>query len=148
MPLYSPPKSFMTRLQCYDPLLRVRWSDFEERWRIERKIVHARSIDPALFKEQHYEEFCARREGYVPVLYCHKEQLDNGVLLTLYAADIQRQGGAAAVAKRLDEEESAYRRKSRARWLDDVYLQARDYYNIANSLTSTRRSLGYGPPGS
>ena len=148
MGLYTAPRSFAARLKAYDSLLRVRWSDFEQRWRIERKIVHARSIDPDLFKEQHYEEFCARREGYVPVLYCHKEQLDNRVLLTLYAADIQRQGGAAAVAKRQDEEENAYRMKSRARWLDDVYLQARDYYNIANSLTSTRRSLGYGPPGS
>ena len=142
MPLFTPPQGFVERLRAYDHLLRVRWSDYEQRWRIERRITFGRSMDPDLFKEQHYEEFCARREGYVPVLYCRKEQLDNRVLFTLWAADIQRQGGAVAVAKRIEEQEDAYRMKSRARWMDDVYNQAKDYYNWMNTLTPTQRSLG------
>lgn len=142
MPLFTPPKGFVSRLRAYDHLLRVRWSDFEWRWRIERKITFGRSIDPGQFKERHYEEFVARCAGYVPILFAQKNQLDNRVIFTLWAADIQRQGGAEAVAKRKDEEEEAYRMKSRARWLDDVYGQAKDYYNFMNSLTPTQRSLG------
>lgn len=145
MSLYDAPKSFVRRLQAYDSFLRVRWSDLECRWRIERRIAHARSVDPGLFKESDYEQFVARREGYLPILFCHKEQLDERIFYTLWASDLQRQGGGAKVADRLTAFEEAFRKNRRARWLDEVYLQAKDYYAYMNSLTTTQRSLGSGP---
>lgn len=142
MPLFDAPKAFVQRLRAYDNMLRIRWSDFERRWRIERKIAHARSIDPGLYKESDYEQFVARREGYLPILFCQREQLDNRILYTLWASDMQRQGGGAKVADRLTAYEEAFRLHKRAKWLDDVYNQAKDYYNWMNTLTSTQRSLG------
>lgn len=140
MPLFDPPKSFVRQLQAYDPLLRIRWSDFERRWRIERKLTHARSIDPGLFKENQYEEFVARQDGYIPVLYAGKEQLDYRVFFTLFVNDIQRMGGAAKVAAMMEQEEAAYRSASRAKWLDNIYEQARDRWTYINQLSSTKRS--------
>jgi hypothetical protein len=134
MALYDAPKSFVRRLQAYDPLLSVRWSDWEQRWRIERRLTHARSIDPGLFKEHQYEEFAARCAGRVPVLNCSKEQLDNRVFFTLWVNDIQRRGGGQKVADALEREEAAYYSKSRAKWLDTVYNQAKDYYTWMNTL--------------
>jgi len=142
MSLYDAPKSFVRRLQAYDPLLRIRWSDWEQRWRVERRLTHARSIDPGLFREHQYEEFIARCDGYIPALYCQKEQLDERVFFTLWCNDIQRHGGGKAMADLLEREEAAYRSKSRAKWLSDVYDQAKDYYGLMNSLTPTQRTLG------
>ena len=140
MPLFDAPKGFVKRLRAYDCLLRIRWSDYEARWRIERRLTHARSIDPGLFREHQYEEFVARCGGYIPVLYAGREQLDNRVLFTLFVNDIQRLGGAQRVAEMMEREEAAYRSASRAKWLDVVYEQARDRWSYINQLSSTKRS--------
>jgi hypothetical protein len=110
--------------------------------------VNARSIDPDLFKTGQYEEYCARRDGYVPVLYCGREQLDMRVFFTLWVNDIQRQGGARALADRLEQEEEVYRTKSRAKWLDDVYVQAREKYDYMNCVRVVPESHRHSaPPG-
>jgi len=146
MSLYDAPKSFVQRLRAYDPLLRIRWSDWEQRWRIERRITFGRSIDPGLFKESQYEEFVARCQGHIAVLYCQKEQLDTRVFFTLWMNDIQRQGGSKAVADRLEEEEAIYRTKSRAKWLDDVYVQAREKYDYMNAVRVVPESHRHSAP--
>ena len=140
MPLFDAPQGFVQRLRAYDNRLRVRWSDWECRWRIERKITYGRSMDPDLFKESQYEEFVARRDGWLGVLYCKKEQLDERVLFTLWVNDIQRQGGATTLCNRWEAEEEAYRKGRRAKWLDDTYEQARDRWQYINQLSPTKRS--------
>lgn len=148
MPLFDAPKGFVRRLLAYDPALRIRWSDWEQRWRVERRLTHARSIDPGLFREHQYEEFVARCDGYIPVLYCGKEQLDNRVIFTLWVNDIQRQGGAKALADRLEQEEAIYRSKSRAKWLDQVYVAAQEKYDYMNRVRVVPESHRHSaPPG-
>ena len=148
MPLFDAPRGFVSRLRAYDHLLRIRWSDWEQRWRIERKLTNARSIDPDLFREHQYEEFLARREGYIPVLYAGREQLDNRVIFTLWVNDIQRQGGSRTVADRLEQEEAIYRSRSRAKWLDDVYVQAQERYAYMNRVRVVPESHRHSaPPG-
>ena len=141
MALFTAPTRFVQRLNATDSHLRIRWSDYEERWRIERKITFGQSIDPNLFKETQYEEFLARREGYIPVLYCGREQLDERVFFTLWVNDIQRRGGGKQVADVLEREEEAYRTISRAKWLDDIYVQAKERYDYANTLSASKRQL-------
>lgn len=148
MPLYTPPKTFVKELRSFDPLLRVRWSDMEHRWRIERKITHARSIDPDRFRSQDYEEFVARRDGYLPILFCKYHQLDERIFHVLYAADLHRAGGAKKVADELDRLESDQRAKSRTKWLDEVYEAARERYDYLNRVrTIPENALHTAPKG-
>lgn len=141
MPLFDAPKSFVRRLQSFDPLLRVRWSDWEQRWRIERRITRGKSMDPGLFLASDYEEFVARCAGYLPILFCRKEQLDERVFETLYMADMHRQGGAVRVHEEAERMAEEKRQRSRARWLDDIYYKAKERWNYANQLSARKRQL-------
>lgn len=141
IPLFDAPKSFVRQLKSFDPLLRIRWSDWEERWRLERRITHARSIDPGLFLATDYEEFVARRDGYLPILFCRKEQLDERIFETLWMADMHRHGGAKRMHDEAERMEVERRTKSRAKYLDDVYYKAKERWNYANSLSSQKRQL-------
>jgi hypothetical protein len=148
MPLLTPPKGFVRRLHAYDPLLRIRWSDWETRWRVERRLTHARSIDPGLFREHQYEEHVARCQGYIPVMYAAREQLDNRVIFTLFMNDIQRLGGAQKAADMMEREEAVYRSASRAKWLADVYAQAREKYDYMNCIRVVPEKFRHtAPPG-
>lgn len=134
MALYEAPKEFVARLRAYDPLLRVRWSDVEARWRIERKITRGRWIDPGNFHDSQREDFVSASEGYIPVLFCEKNQLDERVFITLWANDVWRRGGANRVSDEMESAEAMKRKASRARWLDDVWMAAKSYKDYMNTV--------------
>ena len=146
MALYDPPASFTQRLARFDPLLRIRWSDSEQRWLIERKITRSRPVPAKWFRR--HEDFVAARDGYVHVLACQKNQLDERVFLTLWHGDIWRQGGARQVADRMDAQMDGDAERQRQGWLDDVEYAAREAYDsmnrvrtLAPGVTHTRRDL-------
>lgn len=144
IPLYTPPKSFCERLKEFDSALRVRWSDHETRWRVERKITRAQWVNPSTYHESLYEDFVSAREGYVPVLFCEHNQLDDRVFFTLWMGDMWRRGGATRVAEQMEDREAYRAHRKRAGWLEDVYNQAKEHYFTMNSLSPTRTSTDRG----
>jgi len=144
MPLYSPPNHFIERLHVFDPLLRIRWSDVQSCWLIERKLTRGQWISPDIYTSMQYEDFVCARDGYVPVLFCEKTQLDERVFFTLWMGDIWRRGGAQTVADQMEANETQQQIASRAGWLDDVYNQAKEHYFTMNSLSPTRTSTDRG----
>ena len=141
MPLLSPPKEFVKQLQQYDHHLRVRWSDRDQEWRIERKISRGRWISPSAYNDHETEDFYSARDGYVLAFTARQNQLDDRILFTLWATDLQRRGGAQAVADEIEQKEEQARLASRNRFLDDLYMMAIERWNHANMLTRTKMTL-------
>jgi hypothetical protein len=134
MPLYDPPKEFVTRLKDFDAALRIRWSDAEDRWRIERKISRGKWINPSTFHASRYEDIISARDGYIPVLYCQQNELDERVFLSLWHMDIWRRGGSRRVADQMEARENGQRQSTRAQWLDDVWMAAKACKNYMNTV--------------
>ena len=141
MPLYSAPTRFVADLRAYDPLLRVRWSDYWQEWRIERKITRGRWIDPSTYPEDHWDDYVAARDGYLCVLTCDQNQLDTRILQTLWASDVQRRGGAEVVDDGMRAHEAATFEAGREGFRDRVGEMAKDRYQWGNSLSPTKRHL-------
>jgi hypothetical protein len=98
-------------------------------------------VDPDTYSDKQQDEYVAARDGYVEVLRCRKEQLDDRVFFTLWYTDIWRRGGAARVEQGLRAHEEAVKAGRRAKWLDDIYTMAVERYNFANMLSSTKHEL-------
>lgn len=106
----TPPRELVRALAEYDPLLRCRWGHRTELWIIEKKLPErhrqllaerpnpwhsARGLDL-------YDGWIA---GYVHVLNVHPSLIANVALVMehLTEADLWRQGGVAALTRKLDE---------------------------------------------
>lgn len=132
MGLYTAPRRIAQDLRRYDPHLRVRWSDGEAQWRIERQV--GRANPSRLDTPGAYEDRRAAAEGYVLVLTCDHNQLDQRVLWHLWMNDVQRLGGAEAVAALMEEAEERDRLQARAAFLDRVGVSARDRWAYMNTV--------------
>lgn len=143
MPQYHPPSSFTRALRAFDPALRVRWSDKDVNWRIERRLTHGTWADPAFFADP--EDRQTARDGYVLVLTCQKEQLDNRVFYTLWDGDIWRRGGAKKVGDQIFAGLDTLTAARRRRWSDYIETCAReryDYMNRVRTLPDNARHTG------
>jgi hypothetical protein len=132
MPLYTAPKQFVTRLKAFDSKLRIRWSDVENRYRIERKVARASASNVASART--IEDRIAARDGYVLVLHCKQNQLDARVLFTLWHDDLWRVGGADAWMNQLQREDEEREAIKRERFLSDIDGKAREAYRYANTI--------------
>lgn len=141
MSLYNPPTHIVARLTQFDPLLRIRWGDHSLCWLFERKLTKDRWVDPGSYSDRQGDEFIAARDGYVEVLRCEKEQLDERVFFTLWCSDVWRHGGAAKTDRLLRAHEESVKAGKRAKFLDDCYDMAIERYNFANTLTATKHEL-------
>lgn len=139
MALYQPPKQFVQDLQAYDPLLRIRWSDSEDCWRIERKVRPAREVDPSPFAN--HEDWITTKDGCVCVLKCKMNQLDQRVVYTLWKGDIQRQGGAQALADAIERGEQDTLMRSRAETLDRIEVHAKERFDYMNRVRTLPEHL-------
>jgi hypothetical protein len=112
-----------SELAAFDPRLRVRWSEPLGQFSIERKYGRAgdnqkileilqSSYRLAVEREDPkqvglWDEFCARRDGYQPILYITKKAAEHPALVIeqLATVDIRRHGGAIGYWKAKIEED-------------------------------------------
>ena len=123
-------KEIKTRLTEYDEFLRVR-EGCKGQYRIERKISHGRPLNPALFAD--WDDYVCAREGYCLILRVWPSQMDQRIFYTLWAGDMQRQGGSNKVCDRLDDAYYNRLEKSSAAWGDKVEWQAKERWNSWNT---------------
>jgi len=132
MPLHHPPSSFVQRLQDVDPHLRLRWSDAESRYRLERKVSRGRQPDPACYAA--WDDYVCARDGFAFVFPCQGRELDDRVIATLFASDLWRRGGAEVVTDEMEAGEAEAAELQRTKWLDDIRDETKDWFYWANSL--------------
>ena len=139
MPLHSAPRSFVRLLKEFDPQLRIRFSDSENRYRIERRVERPRP--PQYVRNP--EDRKAAIEGYECVLRCKANQLDGRVFYTLWHDDIWRIGGADKYMDQLAREDADREMKRRERFLDLVEGKAREAYRYMNSVRTLPESKAH-----
>lgn len=111
------PYELVRALQAYDPSLRLRWGTHSELWMIEKELP-ARHIQ--LLREHSNPTKSKRgrdiheglKAGYVNVLNVHPSLADNVslVMARVTEADTWRQGGLAALNRKLDELDAEWER--------------------------------------
>jgi hypothetical protein len=147
----TPDPSFVKDLYAYDPLLRVRYGKFTERWIIERKMpIH----HPQLRGEAPKSERSARlkdlsigyAEGYLHVLSVDPALLTwHHVAPALREADLHFAGSWEAFNRRLDEQEAAAEAKqdkAQRDWAYETSLEAHEHIQYAEG----RRVALFDPP--
>lgn len=139
MPLYHAPESFVKRLAKYDPMLRVRWSDYERCWLIERKARRGRfeygtSPNPEVRQRFH--------DGYVHVFSVPQAWLDDRVIKALGMGDLWKNGGARELNRQMDDAIEYKERRDDWNQKDDLRYIANEMFNYKSHLEGSR--LGYG----
>jgi hypothetical protein len=138
MATHTPPSGFVNRLKSYDKELRCRWSE-EGEWRVERRIRPPRiNLDPLLFAK--HEDFVTALEGYALILRVPPSMLDNRVFETLWAGDIQRQGGGEKVADAMENAYNERLEKAMEKWGEEVEIAAKERWEYANRVRTLRES--------
>lgn len=133
MPLYSPPREFVQALQAFDKDLRVRWSDGQGSWRLERKVSRGTVWPPSsLDTPAANEDRIAARDGYVLVDLL--PELSGRLFSILRAHDIWAHGGADAVADAMDRLDLEQKAELRKVCLDYTEVKARERWQYMNRV--------------
>lgn len=135
MPLLTPPKLFVERLRGFDPDLRVRWSDGQNRWRLERKVTRGTVWPPSeLESPGQQEDRRAAHEGYTLVATIKQGELTDRVFMALAKADLWRMGGAEKVCEALDKGDAEFEMKNRAKRGEYIEAAARERWRYMNTI--------------
>lgn len=147
MPLYDPSQSIVRQLRTFDPLLRVRWSDCQRFWRLERKVTRGMVWPPSEIESpSQYEERIAARDGYILVDTIKKQHLTERLIDVLRRNDLWSRGGAAGVASEwdlADQERDMQRRQSLG---DELEAAARERYRYMNTIRTVSESASATAP--
>ena len=135
MPLLTPPRLFSERLKAFDPMLRVRWSDGQNRWRLERKVTRGIMWPPsAVGGPGQQEDRQSAAEGYTLVATVKQGELTDRVFVALAKADLWRMGGAEKVCEALDRGDQELEMVNRARRGEYIEAAARERFRYMNSI--------------
>lgn len=129
----------MRRLHDFDPQLRVRWSDAQACYLIERKVSRGQQPDPGMYAQ--WDAYVAAKDGFCHVLSCAPNELDDRALWTLWVTDLERLGGASAVADAMEMDEERARRYQTDGWLGNIREDAKDWYRWMTTATPTKTSV-------
>lgn len=139
---FHPPERFVQRLREYDPLLRVRWSNYKKCWLLERKIRHGRpgygdSPNPDVNQRFH--------DGYIHVFSVPHYALDNRVFLALGEGDMWRQGGAKSLNQQMDSFNEETENRSARKQRDDLKQIGGDMWDYMARLRKSRINMHVNP---
>lgn len=145
MPALTPPRAFVQRLREYDRDLDCRWSDLRSCWLIERRIPER----SRLLGGQGYvdaEDHASAAQRKLILFEVDRNALDDRVIYTLWKSDLQRQGGADAVADRIDADYWAGRWKNKEEWRYFVRHTAREWFRYKNTIRTLREAEAHTAP--
>ena len=149
MPLYNPPPDIERDLKAFDPALRLRWSDAQGGWRLERKVAQG-AIWPASVVESpaQFEGRIAANDGYILVEFISPEHLSGQLIPVLARSDIWTNGGAQAVADAMDELDISHRQMMKAMMSDQFAAMARERFRYMNRVRTVPEKFAHtAPPG-
>ena len=148
---YSIPDHFVTELQQYDPLLRVRWAKGEGLVRLERKVrakTHVTLVGDGEVDEataaRLYDDVQTMNDGYALITKFPPTDTNwPKILYTIALTDLQRLGGATRVADSIENREDF--EKSRRQWnrRDDFRHMATDLYRHMNTIKTCPEGAGH-----
>lgn len=145
MPLYSPPRDFVQALHNFDKDLRVRWSDGQGKWRLERKVSRGTVWPPSeLDTPAAHEDRIAARDGYILVDLL--PELSNRLFSVLRAHDIWAHGGAEAVADQMDRMDVLQKYELRKLVLDYAESTARERWRYMNTVRTVPEKSPHSAP--
>lgn len=147
MPALHPPANLVRELRAFDPALRLRWSDGQARWRLERKVTRgaqwpASTIETAAG----YEDRIAARDGYVLVDLIAPELLNGRLVPVLKRADIWSRGGARAVADEMDQLDVDHRQMMKRMMSDKFEVAARERFRYMNRVRTVSEKHAHTAP--
>jgi len=135
MPLFNPPSRIVELLRNFDSALRVRWSDAQCQWRLERKVSHGKVWPPSSIESAgSFEDRKAAADGYILVACLEKSQLTDRLLPVLRASDIWAHGGAQEVADQMDKMDVEQKYLMRQTMLDNCEAAARERFRYMNAV--------------
>jgi hypothetical protein len=136
-------------LHDFDRDLRVRWSEPQGRWRLERRVSHGVVWPPsAIETAASMEDRRAAADGYVLVALLEPCELTERLIPVLRRADIWARGGANAVADEMDRMDVEQKRLMRQVVLDNAEAAARERFRYMNAVrTVPERAAHSAPPG-
>jgi hypothetical protein len=110
----SKPYALIRALREYDPTLRCRWGTHTQMWIVEKQLPprHKQLLSerPNPWKSPRgLDLYAGHIEGYVNVLFVHRDLADNVPLVMQHVADADflRQGGIDAFTRRIEAMEDA-----------------------------------------
>ncbi len=147
MPTYTPPAELAKLLKEFDEALRVRWSDGQQRWRLERRVSRGQVWPPSEVESpEAYEDRQAARDGYILVDYVDRALLNGKLLDVLRAGDIWARGGADAVADQLDRYDAEHLLLMRRMVGNYVEEKARERWRYMNRVRTVSEAQAHTAP--
>ena len=147
MPLLTPPKLFVERLRAFDPMLRVRWSDGQNRWRLERKVTRGTMWPPSFVESpEQAEDWRAANEGYTLVATVKQGELTDRVFVALAKADLWCMGGAEKVCAALDRGDQELEMVNRTKRGEYIEAAARERWRYMNSVRTVPENMAATAP--
>ena len=149
MPLMLPPREIERDLRAFDPALRLRWSDGQGCWRLERKVTNSAVWPPSEIESPaQYEGRIAARDGYCLVDLIKPELLNGRLVPILAEADIWRNGGAKEVADAMDRLDVDQRQRMKAMMSEQFAEMARERFRYMNRVRTVSEAKAHtAPPG-
>lgn len=147
MPTYLPPTEIVRDLEAFDPQLRLRWSDGQGQWRLERKVSRGQ-VWPASEVETAagYESRVAAKEGYILVDLIHPSLLNSRLVPILRQNDIWSNGGAKEIADAMDTLDADQQRLMKLAVSDQFEQMARDRWKYMNRVRTVSERHAHTAP--
>jgi len=149
MPTYITPPDIARELRAFDPALRLRWSDGQGCWRLERKVSRGTVWPPSMLESPaSFEDRKAAREGYILIDLIGPRALNARLVPVLRRADIWSNGGAGAVADAMDQLDISQRETMKRMMSDKFEAAARERFRYMNRVRCVPENKAHtAPPG-
>jgi len=149
MPTYITPPGIARELHAFDPALRLRWSDGQGCWRLERKVSRGTVWPPSTLESPAaFEDRTAAHDGYVLVDLIRPRDLSARLVPVLRQADIWSSGGADAVADAMDRLDVTQRETANRMMGEKWEAAARERFRYMNRVrTVSEKHAHTAPPG-
>lgn len=149
MPLYVTPPDIARDLRAFDAALRLRWSDGQDCWRLERKVSRGTVWPPSTLETPGaFEDRKAAREGYILIDLIQPQSLSGRLVPVLAQADIWSCGGAEEVADAMDRLDIEQRQTMNRMMSDKFETAARERFRYMNRVRCVPEKMAHtAPPG-
>ena len=143
----SLPSYMKSLLHNFDRDLRLRWSDAQNRWRLERKVSRGVMWPPSeLETPSAMEDRRSASEGYILVSLIEHNALSDRLIPVLRQSDIWSNGGAEAVADAMDRMDTSQKYLMRQMVLDYAEAKARERFRYMNTVRTVPEKQAHSAP--
>lgn len=131
------PGWFLRELEAFDPALRLRWSDSQMLWHLERKIAKGKPVE-TLRTDSESDEVIRAREGYLLVASVPPGGLNRTIFEKLRACDLWALGGWEKVEREIVEAEEREEQKRDDDFAADIRSYTREVYEFLKHRAGER----------